>query len=171
MRDSIGTTWTFQIMLLFILLFSSFLAIYINFSKAFKMKNEVINIIERKEGITDGGRSGYGSIQLIANYLSGNAYAGTGYCPETDGWYGARSINGTGSSDIEEAVLGQKYYYCVRKVIGYDEKNFEKAYYEVVVFFKFDLPVMGNVYNFSVEGETIDIDFSADNLRPFVKNY
>lgn len=53
MRNSMGMTWTFQIMLIFILIFASFLAIYINFNKAFKMKNEVINIIERNEGISD----------------------------------------------------------------------------------------------------------------------
>ena len=171
MRNSMGMTWTFQIMLIFILIFASFLAIYINFNKAFKMKNEVINIIERNEGISDSNGRKKGAVQLIANYLRGNAYSGTGYCPDETGWYGVDSLEGRGINDLEPAVLQKKYHYCVRKVIGYDDKNFERAYYEVIVFFKFDLPVVGNIYNFSVEGETIDIDFPVDSLRPAIQSW
>lgn len=170
MRRAIGSTWTFQIMLIFVLLFASFLAIYINFSRTFKLKNEVINIIEREEGMSDNSSRNSGAIQLIGRYLTTNAYSNKGYCPSEIGWYGATSIDGNGINDLEEARVRQRYYYCVRKVVGYDDKNFYKAYYEVQLFMKFDLPFIGNIYTFDVEGETVDIDFSSDNLTPMIYN-
>ncbi len=163
MRESIGMTWVFQIMLVFILLFAGFLAIYINFSKTYKIKNEVLNFIEKKEGMTDGIASNPGSIKLITNYLKTHNYGTTGVCPNDAGWYGAKALNGN-LSDLTEAIKGEKYYYCVRKVDSNDNKNPNKVFYEVRVFFKFDLPVFGNLHTFSIEGETVDIDFPADNL-------
>ncbi len=163
MRESMGMTWTFQIMLIFILIFSAFLAVYINFSKAYKVKNEVINFIEKREGITDSISSNPGSIQLITNYLSAHAYGAMGTCPAEAGWYGARKMEGA-SSDIEAVEQGTKYYYCVKKVNGFDAKNYNRSYYEVRVFFKFDLPLVGNIYTFSIDGQTVEIDFPADNL-------
>ena len=48
MRQSIGGTWLFSLMIIFILLFTAYLAVAINYSKSFKVKNEVINIITSK---------------------------------------------------------------------------------------------------------------------------
>ena len=48
MREAIGGTWLFGIVILFIALFSAFLAYSVSYTKAFNTKNEIINIIERK---------------------------------------------------------------------------------------------------------------------------
>ena len=42
MREAIGGTWLLTIVLVFIVLFSSFLALSINYSKAFKVKNGIV---------------------------------------------------------------------------------------------------------------------------------
>ena len=47
MREAIGGTWIFSIVIVFIVLFTSFLAISVNYSKAFRVKNGIINIIEK----------------------------------------------------------------------------------------------------------------------------
>ena len=52
MREAIGGTWLFGIVILFIALFSAFLAYSVSYTKAFNTKNEIINIIERNEGFT-----------------------------------------------------------------------------------------------------------------------
>ena len=54
--------------------------------------------------------------------------------------------------------------YSEYTVNGYDDKNPDKSYYEVRVFFKFDLPLVGNIYTFAIDGETVDIDFPADEF-------
>ena len=50
MRESIGGTWLFGIVIVFIALFSAFLAYSISYTRAFNVKNEIINYIERNEG-------------------------------------------------------------------------------------------------------------------------
>ena len=50
MRESIGGTWLVGIVIVFIVIFTSYLALSVNYSKAFKVKNGIIEIIEENEG-------------------------------------------------------------------------------------------------------------------------
>ena len=52
MREVSGSTWVLQIMLIFILIFACFLTLVINYSKAYRVKNEMLSIIEKYEGVT-----------------------------------------------------------------------------------------------------------------------
>ena len=52
MREAIGGTWIMGIVIVFVVLFSSFLAYSISYTKAFNVKNQIINYIEHKEGFT-----------------------------------------------------------------------------------------------------------------------
>ena len=45
MRESMGGTWLFGIVIVFIALFASFLAYSISYTRAFNVKNEIINYI------------------------------------------------------------------------------------------------------------------------------
>ena len=49
MKEVYGSTWTLQLMIGFILLFVAFLTLTITYSKVFKLKNEVLSIIEKYE--------------------------------------------------------------------------------------------------------------------------
>ena len=51
MRESIGTQTIFKAVLIFTFLFSGFIAVAITYNKAYKIKNEVINILEKYEGV------------------------------------------------------------------------------------------------------------------------
>ena len=51
MREVSGSTWVFQLMIIFILIFACFLCLVINYSKAYRVKNEVLSIIEKYEGM------------------------------------------------------------------------------------------------------------------------
>lgn len=53
MRESIGGAWLVGIVITFVVLFTSYLALSVNYSKAFKVKNEIISLIEENEGLTD----------------------------------------------------------------------------------------------------------------------
>ena len=52
MKDAIGSTWLTGIVIIFIALFAGFLAYSISYTKAFRVNNEIINIIETNEGFT-----------------------------------------------------------------------------------------------------------------------
>ena len=50
MREAIGGTWLFGLVLTFIVFFASFLAVSINYSKAFNVKNNIVDLISKYEG-------------------------------------------------------------------------------------------------------------------------
>ena len=69
MKESMSATWEFQIIIIFVLIFVSYLTVSVSYYKVFKAKNDVISIIERKEGLTEGPT---GAIGIINNYLISN---------------------------------------------------------------------------------------------------
>ena len=158
MRESVGSTWIFQLAIIFILIFSAYLAITINYSKTFKVKNEVISILEKYEGLTDSssGSTSAGSIAIINNYLLGSSYKETGSCP--DDYYGARSLSDGSFSNFEISNPGTKYYYCIKRVSGYNSAKPGRSYFRVIFFTRTDLPILGNVFTFNASGRTIDLD-------------
>lgn len=156
LRQSIGSTWILQLVIIFMLIFVGFLALTINYTKAFKMKNEIVSMIEKYEGISS---SEHGSISLINNYLRYYNYHTKGVCEE--GYYGINDLN---SSSVSPANGKNKYYYCVRKVNASDPTFITRANYEVVTFFQFNLPVIGDFFTFRVNGKTIDINKPTDDI-------
>ncbi|MBO4245611.1 MAG: hypothetical protein J5892_02575 [Bacilli bacterium] len=181
MRESIGGTWTMQIVIVFILFFVAFITLTINYTRAFKVKNEIISIIEREDGFTwsapDNIDDPAGARELIAAYLRNNKYSATGRCDE--GWVGVKSIAQNDVSDnstyvsIDEDTKSQKYYYCIKKInvpikgrADYEAYNYKnRAYYKVRMFFKFSIPIFGDLTTFKVEGESLEVYFNQDGLK------
>ncbi len=158
MREAIGGTWIMQLVIVFMLIFVAFLALSLNYSKAFQMKNEVMTIIEKREGLTTGPN---GSIALINSYLSNNGYRVRRGCPV--GSYGVSDL--TNSTIEKVATTGKQYYYCVQKVKSGTKNEPQKAYYKINIFFYFNLPVVGDIFKFNINGATNDILIPADNLQ------
>lgn len=145
MRETMGGTWVLQLMIIFILMFAAFIILTLNYSKAVKLKNEVIDMIEKYEGLNSQ------SISLVSGYLLYNGYSATGVCvndgENSTGVYGADSLSG---STLVDASVGTKYYYCVKKYTGDNNTN----YYQVTIFYKFNLPIIGQAGGFSIKGTT-----------------
>jgi len=156
MRQAIGTTWIMQLVIIFMLIFVAFLALTINYTKAFKIKNEMLSIVEKYEGLSE---SEQGSIHIINNYLLYNGYYNTGKCQE--GEYGSKDLN---STSLEPVNTKERYYYCVQKIYTSTDGNMKKAKYQLRVFFKFSLPVLGDLFTFQSEGTTIDITNAIDDI-------
>ena len=57
MRDSFGGVFILKFLLIFIVFYMSFMAVAMNFARAFRIKNQVINIIEQNQymGSVDSG--------------------------------------------------------------------------------------------------------------------
>ena len=126
------------IVLVFIVLFSGYLAISINYSKAFKVKNEIITIIEKNEGFTTktGSQTDNSTEKQIDSYLEKIGYqtATTLNCPEDI--YGEGTTARTGG-------------YCIKRI-----ETTQGNYYKVTTFVKIELPLIWNTFTFPVSGET-----------------
>ena len=159
MRQSIGSTWLLQLMIVFILLFVGFIILTINYSKTIKIKNEVISMIERYEGLNEN------SITLVNNFLTTSGYAVTGECVSnsTSGIYGALSLN---DNSLEPARPNTKYYYCIKKYKGKNTSN----YYQISLFYKFNLLVIGDASRFTIKGSTTHFQASDDGYNSVFSN-
>ena len=59
-----------RLTIIFMLIFVAFLSLSLNYTKAFKIKNEIITTIEKYEGLTSSeSKTSPGSIKIINNYL------------------------------------------------------------------------------------------------------
>ena len=159
MRQTIGATWVFQLVLIFTLIFAAYIALTINYSRSFKVKNEVLSIIEKSQGFTEDG------IKLVDNYLQASGYRTMGVCKN----YIDSVTYGVTSIDVDHAVTGveiaqpdKQYYYCFTKYSNYHTYYKTRSYYRITLFFRFDLPVLGDLYAFDVDGQTSEIDATYD---------
>ncbi len=143
MRQAIGGTWLIQLMILFILLFAGYIILTLNYSKTIKVKNEVVSIIEKYEGLNTQ------SIELINSYLLASSYVSTGTCQSGMGIYATDDYSG---SYLEPAEAGKRYHYCIKKYKGANTSY----YYQVTVFYKFNLPVLGDISTFTVKGTSMN---------------
>ena len=154
MRESVGTTWTFTIVLTFTFIFTGFLILAINYARAYRVKNELTTIIEKYEGITTEGKN---SLEIMNNFLINNHHNAIGACPiEEEGRtvYGVEDLN---SNIIDTAEEGKRYHYCISYEIN---ENDCTAIYYITVFYDFNLPVFGQLRKFKIKGQTNEIPYA-----------
>lgn len=157
MREAIGGSWLFGIVIVFILFFASFLAISINYSKAFHVKNNIVDLISKYEGNNTAARA------KIGEYLRTDGYLVPGKCPEYDVddnpyHYIGYKLDGTPVTNPND-----KAYYCISEDSNDGTTVIQKKFYRVVVFFRIDLPMLGDITTFKIKGETESIYFPKDN--------
>ena len=158
MKESMSVTYIFQIVILFILLFTAIMALTINNSNAFGVKDQIVNILEANGGnyIDDGNLN-----EEIVNLIESTSYRTTGKCDE-----GYTGFDRTGAT----VVSGGDASVCIKEVNATDGVDnylsgilgtkvatgdfMPGKYYQIVVFFQLDLPVVKQVYNFPSKAET-----------------
>ena len=160
MRDAIGGTFSITAIVIFLLIVNCFLAFSVNYTKAFRAKNEVRSIIEKSEGL------GCDALHRIENILSTNHYRiGDPYetwC-KNNGYKIAMDSNNT-----------PLFCYKVEKVditgAGDNKKAYKGAYYTIATFVNIDIPIFNKVFEgignvFMVKGETALIYSSGINYE------
>ena len=157
MRDAVGSSWVFALVMTFTLLFSGFLVLIMVYSKTYKFKNEIITIIEKYEGLTvsnndSNAASNWGSIYIINHYLYNNGYTAKGHCSEGD--YAAEDLDDT-LIKVSSGDVSKKYYYCV----NYTKTPNDNYIFSVKLFFNFNLPIFGNLHQFSITGKTYEMSY------------
>ncbi len=145
MKDAMGGTWLTGLVIIFIAVFAGFLAYSISYTKAFRTKNEIINIIEKSEGFTT---SNYidlhnTSDEQLRDDDSAEAKAflfikSLGYDYET-----AEQVR----CDDGNIQTGG---YCLKKYCPDDGK----IYYKVTTFIALSIPVFNITVKLPIAGET-----------------
>ena len=184
MRESIGGTWLLGFVVTFIVLFASFLAYAISYTKAFNMKSEILNLIERSEGYTNS------SNQNELENMSSDAL-------KDDPSVEAQAFlliknsgyNYQAAMDVDCSKYGHKGQYamktggyCVTKYcpgkqeIQYDDGTSEvvggtdsKTYYKVTTFISMKLPILEVTMSIPVSGETRTLFFDQSNDSDCIK--
>ncbi len=153
MRDATGSAQVFGICLAFILLFTAYLAISINYAKAFRIKDHIIDKIEENEGYTGGLE------ESIYEYLDNQGYNAYGICDpyivadgKEEDWVLEECLT---NGDVPQ----DRCSICLYRQIAKNQKDpvirADRSYYRVVAFFKFDLPVIKTYMPaFQVAGES-----------------
>lgn len=167
MKEAIGGVSLFQIVILFLLLFTGVMCLTINHSKAFGVKDEIINILETDTLASYGTVSTYevstSTMQQIIDHLNEVGYRITGDCPSGD-WVGY---------DRNGSKVSKNASFCIRSVnvsnayrndllekcknnkcdITYDDFP-SMVYYDVILFYQLDIPIISKVFNLKLYGST-----------------
>lgn len=154
MREAIGGTWMLGIIVLFIVLFSAFLALSINYTKAFKVKNKIVNILEENEGFTENNSGGTANKSLEelkdSSITEDKVYA---YLMEM-GYATTRVDSKKCTDDNMDYIEGG---YCIRKMC-----SDQGSYYKVRTFIKVELPIIYQTFTIPINGETKVIHTDTD---------
>lgn len=144
MRDAIGGTFSLQIILFFLVVINAYLAFSVNYTKAFRIKNNIIAIIEQQEGYTvsngiddnESARSRIFTLMGDANYTidRSSLKCNVGYTQIYD------SVQNTG--------------FCLQL----HTNNDGSGYYSVITYVNIDIPIVNRILPlsgiFAIKGET-----------------
>ncbi len=147
MKESIGAFSLFNIVIVFVLIFAGYISMSINYSKAYNVKNELLNIIKNQGGVCSSSNRNsecYAFSQQVTDYFQEANYRSTGVCE--DGWVG---YNREGLLDSSNSA------FCVKAIEVRSNTELPNAvYYQVKVFYQLDLPIIRSFFEFSITGET-----------------
>lgn len=151
MRESVGILSLTNIVIFFILVFTGYLCITLNQTKAYNVKNQVISIIQKNGGIDSQ------AVTEIQEYMSEVGYRSSGKCDSED----ISSITNYAITQREGLQInGSTGMICISRHNINDNLpdstgQFPKAaYYDIKVFFALDMPIINSVFNFNLKGST-----------------
>ncbi len=144
MRDAIGGAMTIQIILFFLVVINAYLAFSVNYTKAFRIKNNIVAILEQQEGFTTGGPE-------AADARIEKIMLDTGYSVGKD------VIDKCGTTDNEYVAIHNKAGgFCLKLTKNSSDGS---GYYSVKTYININVPILNNILPvfsevFSIKGET-----------------
>lgn len=161
MRESIGETFTYNIVIIFIVIVIGLLVATLNYYKAFKVNTQILDTIKKYEGYNSLAEEEIRNNLISIGYTSADA----GWqCPKTKAGY---ELVGPSNNNLRQST---SHYYCVYyysddrgqgdKTKSNNEGKPVFYNYSVVTYIFVDLPLAGNfkipvrtkgerIYNFS----------------------
>ena len=134
MRDAFGGAFSIKLMLIFLMLYVSFMCVALSYARAFRVKNRIINIIEQHEGYVMGQTTEID--RKIDEYLAGAGYHIT--------YDEVKNVSSCGEL--------QGHGYCVVQMAN------NPTYYKVETYMVFKVPIIGVNFPVRIAGETRRIE-------------
>jgi hypothetical protein len=149
MKESVANSYILTLIVIFIALIISTFLSYLNYSKAFKTKTKVIDIIESYDaGYSSSNRSEInGKIEAYLKQAGYRVNSSNDACP---------IITKSDGSKSEALNTVENYKYCI-----YEENNGRGSMYKVLVYMYFDVPLM-DFLEFPLTGQTEVFYFVVD---------
>lgn len=144
MKASIGGSMLLYIVLFFVSIVILFFVGIIAYTKAYRVKNRIVNIIEENGGYTADLKA------TIDGELKKYGYLTTKVSVD------CKKASSHSNSTCENLPAGQ-YKYC----ICHTTHNSGKVY-EVITYTQFDIPLIGGILSNAVHGETKTLGVSYD---------
>lgn len=143
MKEGIGGTFMIYVLLVFLAVYITFVAVAFNYARAFKVKNKVIDIIEQNEGIRDYNDIGDNSVLgQIDTYLGQVSYIVNGIDENTCQGYD---------------YVNENRGYCIDEY-STTVNGVTSKYYKVMTFIRLEIPFMDLGFTIPVKGETRKIE-------------
>ena len=144
MNEAIGNSFVLGVVLFFVAVFGVFFATSTAYTKAFKVKNKIVELIEKYDDILGvdaaTGTKLDGNLEQEINTILGEI----GYRVSTGVNYNCPVRNGQ-----DALYKGTNYAYCI-----YKYQTVKGYYYGVATYMYFQIPVIGVELKFPVYGET-----------------
>lgn len=164
MKESIGGTQIFLIVIALVIIFSGIMAFTINHSNAFSVKDQLVTVLENNGGMASGTELVNREYEYLLNdsqktllemveILEYNSYRATGRCPESEG---SNYVVTAYDRDGRTTVGSERSSFCIAKVksAGVASGTNQTYYYQVIVFYSLDIPILNELMNFKAVGET-----------------
>jgi hypothetical protein len=150
MKEAVGGLGITQIVIFFLILFSGYLCLSINLNKAYKVKDQIVSIIEKNNGLDAN------ALAQIQSYMTTVGYRSTGTCSTDDGdGYSASGTSTTNDKALFCAKKSKNDSDLTTSKPGDTSKQLPLAYfYKIKVFFSIDVPIIGNGFGFNLYGTT-----------------
>lgn len=146
MKEAIGQAFSLEFIIVFMLILNGYLAFSVNYTKAFRVKNEIRSIIQKNEGLTEDAMDDISDYMTKVNYNQNKYY--NDWCKDNHLY---TCTDKSGRSFCVDIATSDKYGTRNGKNIA--------AYYTVYTFVDIHIPILerflpyaGGI--FSVTGET-----------------
>lgn len=144
MREAFGGAFTIKLMLIFLAIYIAFIAVALNYAKAFRVKNKIIDIIEQNEGIDSYIDTKEGSvIGDINSYLNTVSY-----------YVNLANIKNNNTENINCYDRG----YCIEETTAPVSDGITSKYYKVTTYININFPFFKLNFNIPITGETRKIE-------------
>ena len=154
MKEAIANAGIFNLVIIFVIILIAFFIGSLSYSKAFKVKNKILEEIEKDQAYTTGVNNS--TEDRVEEWIGNIGYrVNTG---NTRNSSNCPTVTGNGGEQGKLVNSDGDYQYCVYEFDTCTAKS-DKAkcgkYYRVTAYMYFDIPILSGLLKIPVSGETM----------------
>ena len=158
MKEAMSNAAIFNLIIIFVIILIAFFVGSLSYSKAFKVKNKIVEEIEKEAEYTDDPQNAYSRAKdEIETWLtSGNDGIGIGYRMNGNPTNNNCNTFTVPDGTVKNVTDTNDYEYCVYLITqGSENDDFQTVYYRVVTYMYFDVPIVEDLIRIPVTSETM----------------